>query len=194
MAVAVSTRTKRLTFEEWLSLPETKQRYEIVDGVMSMPPGPSVDHQWISHEIDSMLTAFARATGLGVVLSAPLDLMVQREPLRIRQADIVFLNAQRTGIRRRSDVIGRAFLEVPPDVAVEVLSPSNTRREMDAKMRDYQRIGMYQWWIFSPEAETAEVIDLTGSAARTLAILGVEDTLTSDLLPGFGLHLREVFR
>ena len=86
------------------------------------------------------------------------------------------------------------FLELPPDIVVEILSSSNTRREMDEKLQDYQRIGVYQCWILSPEAETTEIVDLTGDKPRTLAILGVDETLTSNLLPGFELRLQEVFR
>ena len=85
------TKAKKLTFEEWLNLPETKERYEIVDGVMYVPPGPSVDHQWIQYEVAARLGQFVRPRGMGVVLTAPLDVMIQREPLRVRQPDILFL-------------------------------------------------------------------------------------------------------
>ena len=185
--------TKKLTYEEWLALPETKQRYEIVDGVMYMPPGPNVDHQGISQHVNIQLAGFIHFHRLGLVFTAPLDVLVQREPLRTRQPDLLYLNSERTGIRQRADYSGMNFLEVSPDIVVEILSPSNTRRELDAKLRDYQQIGVYQCWVFSPEAETAEIVDLTGSEPKTVAVFGVEETLRSDLLPGFELNLREVF-
>lgn len=189
----MTTQAKRLTFEEWLHLPETKERYEIVDGVMYTPPGPNVDHQWIQQEVFSLGREFARNSGLGVFMHAPLDLVIQREPLRVRQPDILFLNSQRTGIRRRSDIIGMPFIEASPDIVIEVLSPSNTRKELDAKSGDYKQAGAYQCWVFSPQAETAEIIDLTGVEPRSIAVFGVADVLRSDLLPGFELSLAEVF-
>ena len=79
---------------------------------------------------------------------------------------------------------GRSPLEVSPDVVVEVLSPSNTRSEMAARLEDYRQIGVYQCWLVSPEAETVEVIDLTGSEPRSLAVFGREDTLTSTCCQG----------
>lgn len=190
---AMTSKAKPLTFEEWRQLPETKQRYEIVDGVMCMPPSPDSEHQWIQQEFFSLGREYARSKGLGVFMIAPLDLVVQRSPLRVRQPDIMFLNSERTGIRNRSDLRGRSPLEASPDFVVEVLSPSNNRREMESRLADYKQVGVYQCWLVSPEAETVEVIDLTGAEPGSLAVFGVEDTLTSDLLPGFELSLREVF-
>ena len=193
MAVAMSTTTEKLTFEEWRNLPETKQRYEIVDGVLHMPPGPNGEHQWVAQEVFARGRDFIRGKDLGVFMMAPYDVMIQRTPLRVRQPDVMYLSSQRTGIRGISELRGVHFLDVAPDIVVEVLSPSNTRREMNAKLSDYQQIGAYQCWVFSPEAETAEVIDLTGGEPKTVAAFGVDEALRSDLLPGFELSLREVF-
>ena len=160
---------------------------------MKVPPGPNVDHQWVSANVYDALRHFVRTNGFGVVLPAPLDVLVQREPLRTRQPDVLYLNAERTGVRRRADIIGMNFLEAPPDLLVEVLSPSNSRREVQEKLQDYRQIGVYECWLFSPEAETVEIIDLTGDDAGTTAVFSAEDTLQSGLLPGFSLDLRTVF-
>ena len=189
----MSTVTKKLTFEDWLSLPETKQRYEIVDGVMIVPPGPNVDHQVIMQRVNVRLAAFVEAQGLGLVVPAPLDVLVQRDPLRTRQPDVLYLNADRTGIRERSDYKGMNFLETPPDLVVEVLSPSNTRSEMRNKLRDYQQIGAYECWLVSPEAETVEIINLTGEEPQSAAVFGVDEMFHSDLLEGFAMDLGAVF-
>ena len=107
----MSTQTKKLTFDAWQALPETKQRYEIVDGVMLMAPTPTVDHQWIMSEISVRLGSFVNERELGVVLPAPLDLLIQREPLCTRQPDILYLSAERTGINGRAQLRGLQFLE-----------------------------------------------------------------------------------
>ena len=61
-------------------------------------------------------------------------------------------------------------------------------------MQDHQQIGVYECWLVSPEAETIEIISLTAAEPESTAIFGVEDTLRSDLLPGFELNLTEVFK
>jgi Uma2 family endonuclease len=189
----VSTQTKGITFDEWQAMPETKQRYEIIDGVMRMLPGPSYDHQWITKKIDRRLTDFVEARDLGIVLFAPLDLLVRREPLRVRQPDVLFLNGNRTGIRGRRGLRGIQTLDIAPDVTVEVLSPTNTRRDIRDKLEDYQGIGVLECWLVSPEAETVEVLSLGPEGISTEGLYGANDTLVSSVLHGFELPLQEVF-
>lgn len=190
----MSTKAQKLTFEAWLALPETKQRYEIVDGVLIMPPAPTPDHQWILQEIFVRLRDFANEKSLGVVLAAPVDLLIQREPLRTRQPDILYLNAQRTSIKGRAELRGLQFLEIPPDLVVEVLSPSNTRRDLEDKLEDYRKLGVLECWLVSPEAETIEVVGLSAEGIATAGVVGIGGSLESAVLPDFTLELREVFR
>ncbi len=189
-----SVQAKRITYEKYLKLPETKQRYDIVDGVMQMAPAPTPDHQWIMIELLVRLRSFVNEQRSGVVFAAPVDLLIQREPLRTRQPDILYLNAERTGIQGRADLAGLQFFEIPPDLVVEVLSPSNTRSEIEGKLEDYLRIGVLECWLVSPEAETIEVLRLSAGEATTDAIFGVDGTLLSNVLGGFSLPIREIFR
>jgi Uma2 family endonuclease len=190
----MSTKTEKLTFEAYLALPEMKQRYEIVDGVLIMLPAQTPDHQCIMMEIATRLKSFAEERDIGVVLVAPVDLLIQREPLRTRQPDALYLSAERTGIRGRTELRGLQFLETPPDLVVEVLSPSNSRRDMEGKLADYQKIGVLECWLVSPEAETIEVISLSAEGATSAGVFGIDGSLRSTVLPDFTLQLREVFR
>jgi Uma2 family endonuclease len=189
-----SVKAKRLTYEAWRAMPETMQRYEIVDGVMQMPPGPTADHQWIMMTILRPLDNFVKERDLGVVLPAPLDLLIQRQPLRTRQPDIVYLSRERTGIRGRAQLRGLQFLEIPPDLVVEVLSPSNTRRDIESKLEDYRRIGVKECWLVSPEAETVEVLSFSAEEATSAGIFGVEGTLSSQVIGDFSLYVGDIFR
>jgi Uma2 family endonuclease len=190
----MSTETKILTYEAYLALPETKQPYDIVDGVLCMAPAPTPTHQWIAQEIFKRLSNFVIDRNVGVVLIAPVDLVIQRVPLRVRQPDVLYLSAERTGIKGLADLRGMALLETVPDLVVEVLSPSNTRRDIEAKVQDYQRIGVKECWLVSPEAETVEVLNLAGGEATAVGIVGVDGTLISEILGDFTLRLRDIFR
>ena len=189
----MSTQAKKLTFETWMALPETKQRYEIVDGALLMPPAPNADHQWIMLEISVRLRSFVNERDLGVVVPAPVDLLIQREPLRTRQPDILYLSAARTGIRGRDQLQGLQFLELAPDLVVEVLSHSNRRLYIEDKLADYRAIGVKECWLVSPEAETVEVLRLSAETTATVATFGVDETLRSEVLAGFTLLIREIF-
>ena len=184
---------KTLTFAEWQALPEMKRRCEVVDGVLLMPPGPMGEHLWVSDEILVNLRPFVRNQGLGFALSAPYDVLIQREPLRVRQPDVLVVNAELTGIARPSDLVGRRFLELPPLLVVEVLSPSNTRRDIEERLADYRSIGVLECWLADFPARTVEVLRLGADAAVTVAVYGMGDTLRSEVLPGFALAVADIF-
>ncbi len=185
--------TKKLTFDQWQALPETKQRCEVVDGVLLMPPSPMGEHPWLGLEIVRHLSPFVRERDLGIVLTAPYDVLIQREPLRVRQPDVLVVNAELTGITRPSDLVGRPFLERPPLLVVEVLSPSNTRRDITQRLADYRSIGVPECWLVNFPARTIEVLRLTPESATTIATYGIADTLSSQILPGFALPIANIF-
>ena len=184
---------KTLSFDEWQALPETKQRCEVVDGVLLMPPGPLGEHQWSVRVIVRRLDPFVTDRGLGIVLTAPYDVVIEREPLRVRQPDVMVVNAELTGISRPADLVGRAFLESPPLLVVEVLSPSNTRRDVEERLADYRSIGVPECWLARFSARTVEVLRLSGDGVAVLGIYGMGDVLRSEVLPGFELPIADIF-
>ena len=188
-----SVGVKRLTFDEWQALPETKQRCEVVDGVLTMPPDPLSDHQLIVSRLDRRLAAFVENQGLGVVFPVPMDVLILREPLRTRQPDILVVNDELTGIAHPSDPVGRPFLERPPLLVIEVISPSNTPHELEARLADYRSIGVPECWLASLSSRSVEVLHLTAEAATSIATFGMGDTLESDILPGFSLPIADIF-
>jgi Uma2 family endonuclease len=188
-----SLGTKRLTFDEWQALPETTQICEVVDGVLVMPPTPLWEHQWLSMEIAVRLRNFVNERGMGLAITAPYDILIQREPLRTRQPDILVVNAALTGVTSPADLVGQPFLELPPLLVVEVVSPGNTRREIDEWLADYRSIGVPECWLVNFPTRSVEVLRLTAEAATTTAIFGMGDTLSCEVLPGFTLPIADIF-
>lgn len=190
----MSTGSQVLRFAEYLELPETARRQEVVDGVLLMPPAPSPYHQWIVQEIFVRLRSFVRERRLGVTLVAPVDLVIQREPLRARQPDVLYLSAERSGLRGLADLRGLQLLEIAPDLVVEVLSPANTRQQVEAKLEDYRRMGVQECWLVSPEAETIEVLTFSAGGTELFGLFGVDGVVRSRVLADFTFKLREIFR
>ena len=188
-----TARTKRLTFDEWQALPETNGKCEVVDGVLVMPPSPTDEHQLLGFEIASHVSPFVRERQLGVVLLAPRDVLIQRVPLHVRQPDVLFLSAERAGVRRPSDLVGQPRIEVPPDLVIEVLSPSNTPGDIEQRLADYRSIGVPECWLASFPNRTVEVLRLTPEGAVSVATYGMGDTLRSEVLPGFALAIDDIF-
>ena len=189
-----SVSTKPLTFEAWCELPETKHRCEVVDGVLHMPPGPTFEHQWDSTELFQAMYWFVRDRGLGVVLPGPCEMVIRREPLRVRQPDILYCSVERTGIAGREQLRGLQRLEIPPDIVVEVLSPSNTPSYVEVKLNDYRELGVQECWLLSARNQAIEVVDLAALPAPVRTLYSIDERLQSRALPGFVLPIREIFR
>ena len=89
--------TERLSYDEWRKLPETTLPHEVIDGVIRMPPAPRSDHQWTVAGLFRGLDSHVRDRKPGVVLPAPVDVIIQKEPLRTRQPDLLFFRLNAPG-------------------------------------------------------------------------------------------------
>jgi Uma2 family endonuclease len=190
---SMAVDTQRLTYEDYLAMPEMKQRYEIIDGELIMAASPVPIHQWIAANIFRALDPFVRERRLGILFFAPLDIIIRRAPLRTRQPDLLFLSAARSGITEGAQLRGLQVLQQAPDLVIEILSPTNTRREIADKLEDYRSIGVREGWIVSPEALTVEVVRLSAEGIQTIDIFGTGMTLHSEILAGLSLPIAEVF-
>jgi Uma2 family endonuclease len=191
----METQSRQLTYKEYLHLPESNQRYEIVEGELRMAPSPTVRHQKLVRRISNLLDEFVSRLNLGVVLLAPIDVVIEKNPLHTRQPDVFYLSNERITAAGYSqnelDLLSR--LEMAPDLVVEVLSPNESRRDMKDKLNDYHKIGVKECWLLSDEAETVEVVDLSGGDIMVLALYGIESHLTSKLFSNFSLEIKEIF-
>src|SRR5579862_4148557 len=116
-----STTSKIVTYEEWLQMPESKTREEVVDGEIIHMPAPSLIHFLIGHRLQKMLDANLDPA-IAVAASGVFDLVIREEPLVCRQPDIV-------AFLLRNLVQQDGKMRSAPELVVEILSPSNTKKE-----------------------------------------------------------------
>jgi Uma2 family endonuclease len=182
----MTLQTRKLTYQEYLAGPEIKARYDIIDGEMVMAPAPSLNHQTISRRILSRIDRFVTEYELGEVWFAPLDIIVQTDPLRTRQPDLLFVSNDNRGI------LGE-IINGGPDLIVEILPPSNRRSDIESKLVDYAGLAVRESWLVSPQAETVEVLSLEGIGWTRLFIRGQGDQVESQVLSGFRMPVSEIF-
>ena len=182
-----TTRT-RLTYQEYLKEPETMLRCEIVDGEVIMSAAPNPYHQRTSKRTLLPLERFVTGQGIGEVLYAPLDIIIQRDPLRTRQPDLLFISNE------RSDIIQDDRIHGGPDLVVEILSPGNSRADIESKLADYARTGVRECWLFAPQGQTVEVLQLDGGEWKRLSIRGVGEDVDTVVLRGLVLPVSEIFQ
>lgn len=125
---------------------------------------------------------------MGEVLYAPLDIVIQRNPLRTRQPDLLFISNERAGIIQDDRIHGG------PDLVIEILSPSNSRGEIEEKMSDYARIGVRECWLVSPQGCTVETLQLDSGEWKRLAIRGVGESIEALVLAGLELPVSDIFQ
>ncbi len=173
------------TAEELLSAPSDLGRCELVRGeLIMMSPGKG-RHGAVEARIVRWLLSFVDPNDLGEVFGSSAGYVLSRNPDTVREPDVSFLGTERL---KGQDL--DTFLEGAPDLAVEVLSPSNTAAEMREKMADYFGAGCRVVWIVDPLRRSVVVHRPDGSSL----ILTEDDTLTEEeFLPGFSLVVAELF-
>ena len=187
--MTTETPVRLLTAEEFWELPEPEHggKMELLSGrvVTHMPVGRA--HSRIAIRIGGLLDAFASAHDLGEV-GGEGGFIFGRTPDVVRAPDVHFIRASRL-----KGLADRGFIDLSPDLAVEVLSPDDRQSEMNVKVAQYRLAGTPRVWVVDPETKTVMVYRPDGPS-----LLEIDDTLTSDdagfEVAGFELPLREIFR
>jgi len=189
----IERKPKKITFEDYLLMPEITPPYEILDGELIMYAAPTPAHQKISWNLAMPLGAYVYRNNLGVVLYAPVDIIVQRDPLRTRQPDVLFIHKDKLPGTRLADLEELQPLEMAPDLAIEILSPSETKKKLSGKLADYRRMGVKECWLVSRESRSVEVLGLTVKKSKRLGVFGLGETIRSQVLPDFQLAVDTIF-
>jgi Uma2 family endonuclease len=186
MERAMESSATKLTYDDYVLFPDDGKRHELIDGEHYMSPAPHARHQRVLVRLIYAFEGFLRDRRLGEILCAPTDVVFTR--FDVVQPDLLYVSAARQGIVD-------AYVGGAPDLAVEILSPSNRRYDEVTKRDLYERTGVPEYWLVDPEVETVKVFRRDGDRfARPLLLsLHEGDVLTTPLLPGFELALAELF-
>jgi Uma2 family endonuclease len=167
---------------------EAKDRYgricELWDGVLVEKPMGYYE-SCVASALIFFIRLFLRQHDLGIVL-AP-DGIVRILPDQIRAADVAFVSWRHFPNR---ELPPGQVLTVPPDLMVEVLSPSNTKSEMERKLREYFQAGVRLVWLIDANNKTAFAYRSEQDATPIAANQSLDG---EDVLPGFSLPLTELF-
>ncbi|HET7437036.1 MAG TPA: Uma2 family endonuclease [Thermoanaerobaculia bacterium] len=175
------TSTK-LTYEDFLLLPEDGRRHEIIDGEHYVTPSPATKHQAISFNLTLALGNYTRASRLGRIFAAPYDVVLSASD--IVEPDLVFVKFD------RAHIIAEAHIEGAPDLVIEILSPGTRKRDETIKRKLYERAGVFEYWLVDPESERITIYRNDGARFARVEVGAV---ITSLVLPGFELALADVF-
>jgi Uma2 family endonuclease len=149
----MATIPRILTYEEWLQMPpaEDGSREEIVNGELLRLPPNKVTHAEVIHNLAFAISRQIDRKLISVIESS-VTLLISTEPLAARAPDLI-VSWRKNIVLDHHDVLCS-----PPDLLVEVLSPSETKRRKQAKLADYARIGVPEVWFVSPATHAVEIL------------------------------------
>jgi Uma2 family endonuclease len=182
----LTVKHRPLTVHDYMQLPEDSGRKtELIEGDLFMSPSPNRFHQDILVRLTGMIWAYLQTKPLGKVYAAPFD--VTLTDLNVYQPDISYFSKSRYTSLTEHGADGA------PDLVVEILSPGSVKRDLGVKKEIYARTGVEELWSVDPVKRTITVYQLGESSTTPRATLVEGKTLTTPLLPGLKIKLRDVF-
>jgi Uma2 family endonuclease len=176
---------KLLTAEEFFQLPNPADgsQQELVRGeIITMPP-PVGFHGVCCSETCRLLGNFVKPNHLGTVTANDTGFITERHPDSVRGPDIAYWS------KEKLPEVPVGYIEVPPDLLVEVLSPSNPSKQIRTKLKEYFARGVRLVWVIAPEDRTLTIYR-TPDEGR---LLHESATVTGEeVLPGFSCRVGEL--
>ena len=181
-----AANTASFTSDQFLRHPAANERTELVRGRIRMMTPASGAHGLVSGTIFHLLAAHVRQHRLGRCFADSTGYTLPNLLNTVRAPDASFVRADRLP----PEGVGPTFLQLAPDLAVEVLSPSESAADVAEKLADYRAAGTPLVWVIDPASRTVAVISL----AEPASTLGANDLLTGgDVAPGFACEVSELF-
>jgi len=180
-----STSMALMTAEELLQLPRDDFRHELINGELITMPLPGTPHGRFAVRLAGPLLQFVLDNDLGEVYDHS-GWQVTVNPDTVLGPDVAFVSKQR--LQDAGDVKG--YWPGPPDLAVEVLSPSDRPYRVKPRISQWFGYGVKQLWIVNPKDRTVTVYRSTSDATT---FSGDDYLEAPDLFPGFGLSLDRIF-
>jgi len=178
--------TRPMTAEELLKMPHGDSRYELIEGILKQMSPTGSKHGKVTARITVHLANHNHKDGLGEVYAAETGFKISFDPDTVRAPDVAFVS------RERAEAIGdtEGFFPGAPDLAVEVVSPSDSYAEVEEKALAWLEAGTRMVVVANPRKKTFTVY----RSLTDIKVLTEKDTLSGeDVVPGWNLPVKGLF-
>ena len=183
---AMSPVIQAITADQLFEMPDDGFRYELVRGELKKMTPAGFKHGQLVVNLTVPLGAFVKQNRLGVVLGAETGFRLTSNPDTVLAPDIAFIKQERLTLAGETE----KFWPGAPDLAVEVLSPSDTVYEVEEKVATWLSSGTKMVWVVNPKLRSIHV-HRSGASIETPAESGVLDG--QEVIPGFQVNVAELF-
>ena len=181
----LTVKHRPLTVHDYMQLPVDRKKTELIEGDLFMSPSPKRFHQDILIRLSSIIWDYLRKNPIGKVYAAPFD--VTLTDLNVFQPDVCYFSKSRYTSLTEQGADGA------PDLVIEILSPGSEKHDLGVKKEIYTRTGVEEFWSVDPVKRTITVYQLSENSTAPRATLGIGKILTTPLLPGLKIKVRDVF-
>lgn len=177
---------KKLSYADLLEIDDDK-RYELIDGELYLMSSPRTIHQRLIGEIYRQIGNYLIDKKCQAFVS-PLDVKLSGEKDDTKEFNVVQPDVM--VVCDENKIAERNILGAP-DLVVEVLSPSNKSRDKVLKLNMYQKFGVKEYWIVSPEEEIVETYILNEQGMYTVKAYFFNDEIKVNILNNCNIDLKE---
>ena len=181
-SMSTITQTHLMTVEEFMDIDDDSHRHALIKGELLTMPLPKFLHARVVINLAIILGLYVKANRLGVLYSET-GYHLERDPDTVLGPDMSFVSKER--VEKADD----GYYQGPPDIAIEVLSPSNRKGYIERKLRIYLETGTRSVWLVDPRRRTVEVV----TSLDNRRMLHEDDELVDDTVPGFRVKVSEIF-
>jgi Uma2 family endonuclease len=182
----MAVQTHLITADEFLEWPDDGLRHELIRGEVVTMPLPGGRHGRITLKIGRLVGNYVEAEHLGETYAAETGFLISRDPDTVRGALVAFVREERLSLIINPD----KHVPFAPDLAVEVISPSDRSDDLEEKVQSWLAAGTIVVWTVDPKSRTVSV-HRQGAGPVTLA--GNQKIESADVLPGFECTVNDFF-
>lgn len=186
MATTAIQKRQNWTYDDYVTLPDDLNIYEVIEGELYMAPAPTTKHQVVSMNMERKLDNYVKKQDAGIIFHAPIDVVLS--PDNVVQPDIIFISKGNMSIITEKNIQGS------PDLVIEILSPSTIRKDRITKMKVYAKHHIKNLWLIDPENQTLEAFELDKQMTyRLVSGIAYDEEFEPSLFPDLTISLNELW-
>jgi Uma2 family endonuclease len=179
------SRDIKLTYEDYLTLPDDGNKYEILEGEIIMTPAPSIKHQTILRNLFLLIHSYVEEQKMGQVFFAPVDVILSDHT--VLEPDLLFVANENRNLIKERGIFG------PPDLCAEIISKSTAYYDLNDKKMLFAKHGVKEYWLVDQYRETMDIFSAAKDGFTLHGQLIRGESATSALLSDLQIQWDGVF-